>query len=47
MDITFDTIIEYLSTKKDNFINKINIVRPNINVMMLNSITGSECISQP
>lgn len=28
MDITFDKIIEYLSTKKDNFINKINIVRP-------------------
>ena len=28
MDITFDTIIEYLSIKKDNFINKINIVRP-------------------
>ena len=28
MDITFDTIIEYLSKKKDNFINKINIVRP-------------------
>tara|TARA_B110000879_G_C10954294_1_gene424938 strand:+ start:32 stop:811 length:780 start_codon:yes stop_codon:yes gene_type:complete len=28
MDITFDTIINYLSTKKDYFINKINIVRP-------------------
>ena len=28
MDITFDTIIEYLSTKKDYFTNKINIVRP-------------------
>ena len=28
MDITFDKIIEYLSTKKDHFTNKINIVRP-------------------
>ena len=28
MDITFDTIINILSNKKDNFINKINIVKP-------------------
>ena len=28
MDITFDTIISILSNKKDNFINKINIVKP-------------------
>ena len=28
MEITFDTIINYLSDKKDSFINNINIVKP-------------------
>ncbi len=28
MEITFDTIVNYLSNKKDSFINNINIVKP-------------------